>query len=490
MLKIRDFLDRKIDISWIIYGGIWGVIIGIGAQFVGQVGDSWLWWLVLIGLAIIGFVLRRKSLSRMILALLIGVLIGQTRAGMVFKRTEIYQQKINQTVEVAGRLFDDAVIGQSGMMSLRLSSIKIDGQPVVGKVLVMTWQKLPILRGDEIIVVGKLQAGGFGYDAQIKKLQSIQVLGMGDKMTQFRDRLDERLRRFLPDEQADLVGAILLGKRSAIDAGTSRQIRIAGLSHIVVASGMHLVIVVAIFRRLFSKISRRTELFGSLAGALAFALMAGVTPSMLRALMAMVLVMSAWYVGRKINGWRVMSVLVAVSLLLNPLYLNGDLSWWLSYGAFFAVIVVAPAVEKFFFGDQELGGLKRLTIAVIAIQLTLTPILLASFGELSLISVVANLLVVPLVLPLMWLASLVVLLADLAPLAWVVAYPLQLITYFILGIIDLLSQIPLAMIKIEATLTQIIAIVLGLILIIAIMGYKNWCWAQTKAQRRLSEVMK
>lgn len=471
--KIRHFLNQKLDKSWSVYGGLWGVIIGVAAEFVGQVGVSWLWWLVLVIFTVIGLIFIKKSLARVLLAVVLGLIIGQMRAAAVFGEVANYQTKVGQVVEISGRLFDDATFSQSGALTLRLSSIRLDGKPMLGKILVTTRQKLAVMRGDEIVVVGKLKAGEFGYDALIDEIQSIEVLGLGDPMTKARDWLDGRLRAYLPSEQADLVSAILLGKRSTIEASANRQIRVVGLSHIVVASGMHLVIVVAVFRKIFAKISRRAELFGALFGALMFALMAGLTASMVRALMAMVLVMSAWYVGRKISAWRVLSVLIAVSLLLNPLHLNGDLSWWLSYGAFFAVMVAVPTAEAFFFGDQKLGKVKRLVLAVVIVQLVLMPILLASFGELSLISVLANLLVVPLILPLMWLASLVVVLADLAPLAWLMAYPLQLIMHYILGVIEFLAEVPLAMIKINASPVQVVIITSVLTLFIVMMSCRN-----------------
>lgn len=268
----------------------------------------------------------------------------------------------------------------------------------------------------------------------------------------------------------------------------NQQIRTVGLSHIVVASGLHLMIVVGLVRPLFAKISRRWQWFGSLAVAALFGLTAGLSASMTRALAALAVLLTTWFYGRSISGWRLIILLVATSLLVNPLHLSGDLSWWLSYGAFFGVIVAVPAVQNYLFGDKKLGPISRLLLAVVVVQLVVAPILLVGFGELSLIAPLSNLLVVPLLVLLMWLAGLVIVLANLTPLAWLVAYPLQLISSYILNVMRVLAQFPRALAKFNFNNWQIATWVVLTGLMIAWMSYKNWRLERIRHLQKISKI--
>lgn len=476
--------NQRLDKSWLIYGGLIGVIAAVVFELFWSIN---VWWLVVL-MIMSALFWRRSSVARLVLALMIGMIIGSWRAKMVFEQAGQYQPWLGQMVELAGRLTDDVSTTSSGSCLLKLTEIKLNQRAMVGEVLVSTRQKLAIMRGDYLVVRGKLEAGTGKYRAKLSRLQSIEVISQNDAATGLRDWLERRLRRFVSGERADLISAIVLGKRVSLSRGINRQIRTVGLSHIVVASGLHLMIVVGLVRPLFAKISRRWQWFGSLAVAALFGLTAGLSASMTRALAALAVLLATWFYGRSISGWRLIILLVATSLLVNPLHLSGDLSWWLSYGAFFGVLVAVPAVQNYLFGDKKLGPISRLLLAVVVVQLVVAPILLVSFGELSLIAPLSNLLVVPLLVLLMWLAGLVIMLANLTPLAWLVAYPLQLISHYILSMMQTLAQFPRALVKINLATWQITVWVVLLGLMIAWMSYKNWRWQRLKTWHKIARL--
>lgn len=476
--------NQRLDKSWLIYAGLTGVIVAVAFELFWPIN---IWWLV--ALMIMSALFWRKSLvARLVLALIIGVIIGSWRAKIVFEQASQYQPWLGQMVELAGRLTDDVSTTSSGSRLLKLTEIKLNQRAMVGEVLVSTRQKLAITRGDYLVVRGKLEAGTGKYRAKLSRLQSIEVISQNDAATGLRDWLERRLRRFVSGERADLISVIVLGKRVNLSRGMNQQIRTVGLSHIVVASGLHLMIVVGLVRPLFAKISRRWQWFGSLAVAALFGLTAGLSASMTRALAALAVLLTTWFYGRSISGWRLIILLVATSLLVNPLHLSGDLSWWLSYGAFFGVIVAVPAVQNYLFGDKKLGPISRLLLAVVVVQLVVAPILLVGFGELSLIAPLSNLLVVPLLVLLMWLAGLVIVLANLTPLAWLVAYPLQLISSYILNVMRVLAQFPRALAKFNFNNWQIATWVVLTGLMIAWMSYKNWRLERIRHLQKISKI--
>ena len=147
-----------------------------------------------------------------------------------------------------------------------------------------------------------------------------------------------------------------------------------------------------------------------------------------------------------------------------------------------------PAVQDYLFGDKKLNSISQLLLAVVVVQMVVAPILLISFGELSLIAPLSNLLVVPFLVMLMWLAGLVIMFADLAPLAWLVAYPLQLLSHYILSVMQLLAQFPRALIKLNLTNWQIGAWVVLTGVSIAWMSYKNWRLEQIRRSQLIAQL--
>lgn len=468
LVKISQLFRREIDQSYLFYAGIWGIISGVALAYLAS--DLSLWW-VLVVVLVMAVIYWRLKLASLLLTLIlaIGVMIGWWRGSAIFHNLRLFEQHFGQTVEISGTVLDDVAVADSGMRSIRLSNLSLNEQSVAGKILISTRQSALIERGDMLMVHGKLEPSIGSYVALIRQVESLAVTNFGDPPTKLRDWLATRLARFLPSQQLNFVGAILLGKRQSVDRELSQNIRIVGLSHMIVASGLHLMIITNLVRKLFHRFSRRVELFGSLAVATMFALMAGLTASMMRALMTLTLSLGAWYYGRKFSGGWLISLLVAVSLLINPLHLLGDLSWWLSYGAFFGVLVAAPIVKEFFFGDKKLSSMADLILSVVVVQIVVSPILLTSFGNLSLIAIIANLLVVPCLVPLMTLAGVLILMADFGLLAQVVNYPLQLLNNYILGAVELLAGVPLASIDVTISSAGVLVIVVTMLLALILM---------------------
>jgi competence protein ComEC len=167
-----------------------------------------------------------------------------------------------------------------------------------------------------------------------------------------------------------------------------------GLTHIVVASGYNLSILVRFSRKIFGKISRFAALFVSLILIFMFMTITGWTPSMLRAGMVAVLSLLTWYVGRNFHPVKLIFLVAAATLLINPNYIV-DLGWILSIASFAGVIIVAPLITAYFYGGKKPNFIARIVLETVAAQIVCLPILLFFFGSFSLISVVANVLVVP-----------------------------------------------------------------------------------------------
>jgi competence protein ComEC len=157
----------------------------------------------------------------------------------------------------------------------------------------------------------------------------------------------------------------------------------------------------------------------ALAVTVAYVLVTGAGPSIVRAGVAGVLTTAAWLVSRPARRWHLFACGAAVVMALDPLELF-DPGFQLSFAAVAAIYLVAPRLRS------TLGQAVGVSVAC---TLVTAPIAWWHFGRVSVLAVPANLLALPAVAPILWLG----LVAGLAGAVWPpLAAPL-------LGIADVLA---------------------------------------------------
>jgi len=229
---------------------------------------------------------------------------------------------------------------------------------------------------------------------------------------------------------------------------TAEQLRQVGLTHIIAVSGYNLTIIVMACRRFFAKRSKfqATALCLGLIGL--FLLLTGSSPPIVRAGVISVIGIAAWYYGRQVRPLALLSVAAAATAIANPLYLWGNVSWYLSFLAFFGVLILAPLVTRRLFGDKEPGMLLGILIESVCASVFVLPYVLFIFGETSLVGLPANLLVVPCI-PLAMLFALIAGLAGmlLPVLSGWLALPANVMLTYMLDVANIVSRAPYAFVQ-------------------------------------------
>ena len=218
--------------------------------------------------------------------------------------------------------------------------------------------------------------------------------------------------------------------------------------------------------KLFANISKRLSVIFSASLVIFFVLLVGFSPSMVRAGIVALLSLLLWYFGRKIQPLFLLVFVAAVTLLINPGNIY-DLGWQLSFASFFGVMIVSPLLKAYFFGDQEeLSSLKQILLETISAQLATLPIILHVFGGFSLISILANLAVLPFVPAAMALTFAVGIFAYIWPfLAGILATLASLVLEYSVMAINFFAGI--SVIRFEQEISFAVAVILYLGLIVA-----------------------
>jgi competence protein ComEC len=266
---------------------------------------------------------------------------------------------------------------------------------------------------------------------------------------------------------------LLIGQRSTLPDDVGTQLAAVGLTHLIAVSGYNLTIIIDAVRRLTARFSKYQSTVIALALVGLFLLTTGMSASIVRASIVSGLGIWAWYYGRAIKPVLLISFAAALTAGWSPLYLWGDIGWYLSFLAFFGVLVIAPLVTKRIYAAREPRFLQAIFIETTCAQIMTLPLILYIFQQVSFISLIANVLVIPLV-PIAMLVSLMAGLAGMwvpAVAGWF-AWPAQMILTYMLDISAMLSRVPHAVAKYALSLTALVFLYGVIIVMLLVMWRK------------------
>ena len=437
------FLFREYHQSFLVValavGVIFGAIIGMMLRVRFFVSSGWM----ALVLVVICLAYLRPKLWLIVMVFLMGIILMFFRMSGGFQDEEYIKSFYGQEILVTGVVEMDPETGDEGT-KLRINNLEFGEKEKyrkAGVIYVSLNKNGEIARGDTLMLKGKLAEGfgiyaGYMYRPILKDWQR-QV--PGDLVLNIRNAFAERIKRLIPEPEVKLGLSYLLGMKSGLPENLSENLRTIGLMHIVVASGAHLGILVGIVRKLFGGLSRFVELVFSILFVVLFMTMVGWTPSIMRAGVMVILSLVAWFHGRKIAPWRMILMVVAVTLLINPMFLV-DLGWLFSFASFTGIMVLSPMIKEFLYGKKKPGFIAELITTTIGATIMTLPITLYFYGTISLISLVANLLILPTLSWAMGLVFLTGVVAGIPGIENVVAFLVKQLLSFHIWIVELFGS--------------------------------------------------
>lgn len=217
----------------------------------------------------------------------------------------------------------------------------------------------------------------------------------------------DNIREKLPARLASVMAAMAVGDRRTVSEGTSEAYRMAGLSHLLVVSGLHLSILAALVYGLFQTLLHRRRLAAgtAIAATLFFMALTGFTPSILRSGLGALLVLLGPLLGRKADLLTSLGLAALVLCLQNP-YAAADAGLLLSFSATLGAVGGGRLWTRLMRGRNG-GGLParfgrkvaQLALVSVAVTLATLPVIIWISGGVALLTVPMNVLAVPLLAP-------------------------------------------------------------------------------------------
>lgn len=390
------FLVGKTHVSRTIAALCGGVLIGVKLSYFYHslyIGIVWL-----VGAAVLSAISVLKGMRWMLLlCVLAGVIVGMWRGGSEYRQLAEWENFVGTQAVFEGKIVEDTSRAHGGEAKMVLGEIRYHGRSLKGEIWATTISSAILKRGDSVRVRAHILEGFGSFAASSYAVQVLRHVSVTDQSRDMRDWFAEKIRSAVDEPFASLGIGFLVGQKSSLPTDIEEQLRVVGLTHIIVASGYNLTVLLRMTRKIFEGISKYlTALSGGvLIGG--FTLMTGLSPSMTRAGMVAGLSLAVWYYGRHISPFILLLLVAAISVLWKPAYIWSDVGWYLSFAAFIGVMILAPLLHDYFYGEQKAGFLRQVVIETVSALLLTLPISLAIFHSYAVYALPANVMIVPLV---------------------------------------------------------------------------------------------
>ena len=437
-----------------------------------------IWFVASLSIFAVSFLLYRRQTRKLgaRLAYLGLFCLGATyyiSALPTIDRDHIAYYNEKATVIVTGLVVDEPDIrDQSIFLRLKAESVIVDGgqlQPVEGVVLVRV-PRFPVATyGTQLQIVGDLETPSSSPDFDYKSYlarQGIHSLMSWPQTTvlaedqgnflyhavyAFKARAQGTIQQLLPDPQAALLTGILLGNDQGLPSETADQFRITGMTHIIAISGFNIAILVGSLMRIGQPIlGRRRASYLALTAVFLYTLLVGADAAVIRAaIMGSLFIFSRQMMGRPTFAPASLFVAALIMKLFDP-FILWDVGFQLSFAATLGLMLYVDPLSEWtqtrllpLVGSEATRYLMRFIsegiLVTLAAQILTLPLIIGYFGQLSIVSLAANLFILPAQAGVMIWGALATLVGLLSPaigqlfawLAWLfLTYTIQLVRFF------------------------------------------------------------
>lgn len=371
-----------------------------------------------------------------------------------------FEAFVGKTVVFKGKVLEDV---QERVENTQLT-VKPEGSRK-GRILVTTDRFKKYRYGDTVELSGKIEEPlafeEFDYPGylQTKGIHALMyypvvtVLEQGSNpLFTFKEKLRKVISSFLQPSKAATFLALLLGDQGKMTKEWKEKLNVTGLRHITAISGQHVVILTRMLLPFFLWLGlwRRQAVFLSFVFMILFILLTGMQSSAIRAGIMGGLLLFSELVGRMNVALRGLVFAGALMLLLNPMLLAHDPGFQLSFLASLGIIFAFPLFSRLLKFLPETLSIRENLAVNFSAQLFTLPLLIYNFGYVSLVGVLTNILLLP-VIPFLIGFGLVFLLGGLVShtLGLMLSFPINMFMGYYHFIVQFFSSVPFASFSIK-----------------------------------------
>ncbi len=388
----------------------------------------------------------------------------------------VLENQVAQKVILSGEIVDEPSIKENNQQLIIRTVLKeVSPRTVLEKtetqILLSTGLETDYKYGDEINFIGTLkkpenfitdQGKVFDYVNYLRKdgilyvmsYPKIEIVSRGNgnaiQSTLFfvKEKFLEKMNFAITGTESLFMGGLILGEKASFSQDLRQSFINTGTIHIIALSGYNVTIVAQWVMKFFEKVPYVPKNFGIGMGIFAiilFIIMTGGSSTAIRAGIMATLALIARMTGRNYDLGRALLLAGVAMIILNPFLLVYDVSFQLSFLATFAVIFLAPRIEKYFSWVPKHFELRDIISVTCAAYIFVFPFILYKMGNFSLVALPANVLILPFIPFTMMLGFIT---GFLGLIYYILAVPFGYLSYLFLhyelGVINFFSKLPFA----------------------------------------------
>ncbi len=299
---------------------------------------------------------------------------------------------------------------------------------IKGRIVSLSNVDEKIEEGNKLLVKGKFTENKNIVSGVIGdyKIEDYKILKSDfiDKLYKRRKYVFEKIESKIGERKAALITSVSFGYKSELNEDHKELMKNLGISHAISISGLHLVLVYSVLRRLLG-----VKL--SLMLALVYVLFSGASAPAVRAYIMIVILNLGKIVRRNYNPIAALSLAGIILILIKPYYIY-NLGFVLSFLATLGIILFNKSLNKKLY---KLPNYIRNTVAIsLSAQILTFPIIILYFNEVSLNFIFGNIIVIPFINILVVLGNILIFIVEIPSIFNYIMY----ICHYIIKYIDVI----------------------------------------------------
>jgi len=394
---------------------------------------------------------------------------------------------IGQEIVIIGTINEEPDIrGKTAKLEIKTEKIMTEDEimtedgplSIKSRILVTIWKYPQYQYGDKLKIQGKLESPttfqkggleeinstksgggeGFNYKNYLLKDGILAVMNfpkselvaedqgnfLMKSLISFKEKLKESLNKVMSRPQSAIFEALFFGEEENISKEWKEKLNQTATRHLTAVSGMNITIICNLILGflLWLGFWRHQAFYLSVILIILYILMIGAPASAIRAGIMGLLLLTAQHFGRFSTSSRAIVLAATLMLFQNPLILRWDIGFQLSFLATMGMIHLQSVLEDFLKKIPNFFQLRNNLSTTLSAQIFVFPILIYNFGQISIISPIPNILILPLI-PFLTIFGFIFSFIGIfwQNLAQILSWPAWLLITYILKIIGLSSKI-------------------------------------------------
>ena len=217
----------------------------------------------------------------------------------------------------------------------------------------------------------------------------------------FRDNLESEINAYMEDDAAGICNAVAFGDKKSVTPRVTNVFRMAGVSHILVVSGLHMTLLATLFMLFTKKLFRSRFIYCpvTMLFIIFYMLMTGLSYSAVRSGIMVIIIVLAKLFRNQADSLNSLGISGLCIVAVNP-YAAADVGFILSFSATLGIITLPKYILKYIeskvkFHSGIINYIINAVVITISAYVFVVPVLIIFFQNISLLSVVSNLLIQP-----------------------------------------------------------------------------------------------